>query len=140
MLSRLAWHLEPQVLYLQMNGGLTEAVLAKNVEQVQSVLRSSSGSVHLIMDALRVTTLPRQTGSLRNVFAPLLQEEHLGWTVVMTRNVMLQSLLNRSINPLTDRWGYVATLAEAADLLRRADKQLWMVPTSVQTQPTLFSL
>lgn len=138
MSSQISWHCENRVLYVQLAGNITPEMLLKNCEYVASLLDVvTSERVHVIMDMQRVVSLPKETGTLRNMFAPLLSHEKLGWTVVMTGNLMLQSILNRTVHRLTEKWGYVGSMPEAADLLRRADSKLWTMPSNIQRNAVL---
>jgi hypothetical protein len=141
MSSQLAWHSENQVLQLKLAGNITSDGLLKSSEFVSSLLdENQSHRVHVIVDMLQVSALPRDTGSLRNVLAPMLSHRSLGWTVVITRNLMVQSALNRTVNGVTDRWGYVGSLTEAIDLLKRTDSRLWTVPSTEQKNPLLQNI
>lgn len=138
MSSQLTWHVEDKVLHLHLSGNITSESLLKNSEYVAGLLDNLQGKkVHVIMDMLPVSQLPRDTGSLRNVLAPMLGHRSLGWTVVVTRNLVLQSALNRTVNGVTDRWGYVGSFTEAIDLLKRTDSSLWTVASTEQKSQVL---
>lgn len=139
MATHIAWQVPNQVLYVQLSGSLTSDTLQKNAEFIATTLTNSTWHpVHVILDASRVSMLPKETGQLRNVLAPMLTHNKLGWTVVITGNLMLQTQLNRAAHRMTDRWGYVGSLREAADLLRRADVRLPLVPSSEPEGELIF--
>jgi hypothetical protein len=139
MSTQIAWHVPNQVLYIQLTGSITSDTLLKNAEFVAATLNNSTTyPIHVILDASRVNSLPKETGQLRNVLAPMLTHTKLGWTVVITGNLLLQTQLNRAAHRMTDKWGYVGSMREAADLLRRADMRLSLVPSSEPEGDLLF--
>lgn len=138
MSSQVSWHSDNQVLQLRLAGNITADTLLKNSEFVAGLLEDSHAHrVHVIMDMLQVSQLPKDTGNLRNVLQPMLGHRGLGWTVVITRNLVVQSALNRTVNGITDRWGYVGSLPEAVELLKRTDSRLWTMPSTEQKNPIL---
>lgn len=141
MSSQLTWHSENQVLHLHLSGNITPETLLKNSEFIAGLLDETHGNrVHVIMDLLHASQLPKDTGSLRNVLAPMLTHHRMGWTVVITSNLMMQSVLNRTVSRLTERWGYVNSLPEAADFLRRADSHLVSISSTDQHGTVLFNV
>jgi hypothetical protein len=51
---------------------------------------------------------------------------------------LLQTQLNRAAHRMTDRWGYVGSMKEAADFLRRADSKLALIPSSEPEGEMIF--
>ena len=141
MSSQLSWHSENQVVHLQLSGNVTSDILLKNSEFISGLLdETRSDRLHVIIDLLRASQLPKDTGSLRNVLAPMLSHQRMGWAAVVTGNLMIQSILNRTIHRLTENWGYVSSIREAADLLRRADSRQMTIPFTEQKNAILYHI
>lgn len=130
MASQLSWHYEGRILYLSVSGKLSGAVLLKSAQQAAEMIEAASERVHLVINAQRLAGLEKNTSALRNVLAPLLTHERMGWGVVITSNFVLQAQLNRIVNRMTSNWGYVKTFTDAIRLLRQVDAGLPIVSVS----------
>ncbi|GEM_PF-3571300 len=130
MSAQLSWYLDDHVLYLQLVGIVTPETLSKICDSALEVLNQRRQPVQLIIDAQRTASLPTESGPLRSSMTKLLSHKNVGWSVMVTHNLMFQAIMNRMVYGLTERWGYVGTLSEAADTLRRINVHLPLVPTS----------
>jgi hypothetical protein len=131
MAAQLSWYLDDHVLYLNLQGIVTIESLSKICDSALEILNKRNRPLHLIIDAQKAASLPTETGPLRTSMTKLLSHKNVGWSVMVTHNLMFQAIMNRMVYGLTDRWGYVGTLSEAADTLRRTNVYLPLIPSTV---------
>lgn len=130
MAAQLSWYLDDHVLYLNLQGIVTPETLSKICDSALDILNKRNRPLHLIIDAQKAASLPTESGPLRNSMTKLLAHKNVGWSVMVTHNLMFQAIMNRMVYGLTDRWGYVGSLSEAADTLRRTNVYLPLIPSS----------
>ena len=130
MAAQLSWYLEDHVLYLNLQGIITPETLSKICDSALEIVNKRNRPVHLIIDGKKAASLPTESGPLRNSMTKLLAHKNVGWSVMVTHNLMFQAIMNRMVYGLTDRWGYVGSLSEAADTLRRTNVYLPLIPSS----------
>ena len=138
MAAQLSWYLDDHVLYLKLQGIITPDTLSQICESALEIVSKRNRPVHMIIDAQKAASLPTESGPLRNSMTKLLAHKNVGWSVMVTHNIMFQAIMNRMVHGLTDRWGYVGSLSEAADTLRRTNVYLPLIPSS-SPQGTLIA-
>jgi hypothetical protein len=130
MAAQLSWYLDDHVLYLNLQGIVTPETLSKICDSALEILNKRNRPLHLIIDAQKAASLPTESGPLKNSMTKLLAHKNVGWSVMVTHNLMFQAIMNRMVYGLTDRWGYVGSLSEAADTLRRTNVYLPLIPST----------
>lgn len=130
MAAQLSWYLDDHVLYLTLQGIVTPDSLNKICDSAVEILNKRNRPLHLIIDAQKAASLPTESGPLRSSLTKILAHKNVGWSVMVTHNLMFQAIMNRMVHGLTDRWGYVGSLSEAADTLRRTNVYLPLIPSS----------
>lgn len=130
MSAQLSWYLDGHVLYLQLIGAITPETLSKICDSTLETLNSRTRPLYIIIDAQKTTELPKDAALLRSQMAKVFSHKNMGWGVMVTRNLMFQALMNRAVSGLTDRWGYVGSLSEAADSIRRTNIHLPLISSS----------
>lgn len=139
MPAEIYWQSPDYVLFVQVTGQMSPDIMLKISEFVAKTLNSvRTMRVHVIIDALNVSGVSTETGALRSNLSPMLRHPSMGWCVVINSNPMIQAVLNRIVYRVTDRWGYVSTLADAVNLLRRSDPALPLIYSSQpETRPLI---
>jgi hypothetical protein len=130
MAAQLSWYLDDHVLYLQLQGIVTPETLSKICDAALQILDKRHRPVQMIIDAQRASSLPTESGPLRSSMTKLVSHKNVGWSVMVTHNLMFQAIMNRMVHGLTERWGYVGSLSEAADTLRRTNVHLPLIPST----------
>lgn len=147
MATKIYWQNEPYVIFVQFSGRITPEML-KSVADVVTDAFSESGKsqqapaptlgsprrantgmnmgknkVHLVLGAENIVSTNNDIEGLRRALNELLSHPQLGWVILVTNNLMIQTTLNRVAGGGTN-WRTVSSFGAANELLRRADRSI----------------